>query len=190
MRTIASLAVLGLALSGCSTLDAVSSALDDPEPNIGPCPAAFALYDAHRVVEFANNEEVYANVGFTGEILNVRSQCSYYGDNPILANLEIDLGFGRGPAAQGNSHTYEYFVAITRVNIGVIEKEIFPLQVRFSGDEDRTFLTETIDAISIPRAEPGTSGSNFEILVGFELSDEELAYNRSGRRFRVIAGQE
>ena len=49
--------------------------------------------------------------------------------------------------------------------------------------------TETIDAISIPRFDEGTSGANFEILVGFELSEEELAFNRSGQRFRVAAGQ-
>ena len=28
----------------------------------------------------------------------MRSFCSYYGERPILANLEIDMGFGRGPA--------------------------------------------------------------------------------------------
>ncbi|MBR9826400.1 MAG: hypothetical protein GYB36_11460 [Alphaproteobacteria bacterium] len=190
MRIIASFAVLGLALSGCSTLSTVGDALGSPEPNVGPCPTAFALYDAHRQVEFVTGEEAYGNVGFTAEILNVRSQCSYYGDNPILANLEIDMGFGRGPAARGDRHTYEYFVAITRVNVGVIDKQVFPIEVRFDRDEDRIFLTETIDAISIPRAAPDTSGINFEILVGYELTDEQLAYNRSGRRFRVIAGQE
>ena len=85
---------------------------------------------------------------------------------------------------------YQYFVAVTRRDIGVIHRETFPLNVRFDSDQDRRYFTDTIDAISIPRAEEDTSGANFEILVGFELTDEQLAYNRSGQRFRVAAGQD
>ncbi|MFS2318708.1 hypothetical protein RMQ97_12280 [Maricaulis sp. D1M11] len=185
MRTLALLAAATL-LTGCQS---VSDALSSAPPNAGPCPTAFSLYDAHRVVEFEGEQVNYANVGFTGEILNVRSLCSYYDERPILISMELDMGFGRGPAADSNVHTYEYFVAVTRRDRGVITKESFPIQVRFDADEDRVFLTETIDAISIPRANETISGGNFEILVGFELTEEQLAYNRSGQRFRVQAGQ-
>lgn len=187
MRSIAVIAAAAALLSGCQSLREV---VEDPEPNIGPCPSALSLYDAHRVVEFTGDEVVYGNIGYTGEILAVRSLCSYYGERPILANLEIDMGFGRGPAAVGTENTYDYFVAITRRDRAVIHKESFPVRVRFREGEDRVFMTETIDAISIPRATPDTSGQNFEILVGFELTEEQIAYNRSGQRFRVAAGQE
>ncbi|OLF80854.1 hypothetical protein AWH62_14135 [Maricaulis sp. W15] len=186
-RSLALIAAMSGLLSSCQS---VTNVLADPEPNAGPCPSALSLYDAHRIVELRDGEVAYENVGFTGEVLAVRSLCSYYGERPILANLEIDFGFGRGPAAQGRERTYEFFVAITRRDMAVIEKEIFPIRVRFDADEDRVFLTETIDAISIPRADEGTSGTNFEILVGFELTDEQLAFNRSGQRFRVAAGQD
>ena len=33
------------------------------------------------------------------------------------------------------------------------------------------------------------SGENFEILVGFELTPEQLQFNRDGRRFRIDAGE-
>ena len=143
-----------------------------------------------RLVELRAGEVAYENIGFTGEVLAVRSLCSYYGERPILANLEIDFGFGRGPAAQGSERTYEYFVAVTRRDMAVMAKEVYPVRVRFAPDQDRVFLTETIDAISIPRANEGTSGVNFEILVGFELTPEQIAFNRSGQRFRVAAGQD
>lgn len=187
MRNLAVIAALAGLLTGCQT---VSERLSPAEPNVGPCPSALSLYDAHRIVELHGADVTYENIGFTGEIIGVRSLCSYYGDRPILANLEIDIGFGRGPAAQGSSHTYRYFVAVTRRDIAVIEKEVFPIEVRFRAGEDRVFLTETIDAISIPRAQADTSGSNFEILVGFELTPEQIEYNRSGQRFRVSAGQD
>lgn len=187
MRSLLILAAASASLSACSS---TQNFLAETPDNVGPCPSALSLYDAHRVVRFSGDDEVYDNVGFTGEILNVRSLCSYYDDRPIIANLEIDMGFGRGPAAIGDVAQYEYFVAVTRRDRAVIHTEVFPMTVRFRGDDDRVFLTETIEAISIPRAEATTSGSNFEILVGFELTDEELAYNRAGKRFRVAAGQE
>tara|TARA_R110000868_G_scaffold76499_2_gene219891 strand:- start:36451 stop:37014 length:564 start_codon:yes stop_codon:yes gene_type:complete len=187
MRPFAILAAAAFMLSGCQS---VVGALSTPVPNIGPCPAALSLYDAHRIVQLEGGEVRYENVGFTGEILAVRSLCSYSGERPILANLELDMGFGRGPAAVGESHTYEYFVAVTRRDTAVIAKEVFPVTVRFNAGQDRVFRTETIDAISIPRANADTSGINFEILVGFELTPEELAFNRSGQRFRVGAGQD
>ncbi|WP_138511695.1 hypothetical protein [Maricaulis alexandrii] len=186
VRSFAALAFAAGLLSGCQS---VSSVLESPEPNAGPCPSALSLYDAHRLVEI-DGEVAYENVGFTGEILAVRSLCSYYGERPILANLELDMGFGRGPAANGQSRTYEYFVAVTRRDSAVIHKEVFPITVRFDEGEDRVYLTETIDAISIPRADETTSGLNFEIIVGFELTPEQIAFNRSGQRFRVAAGQD
>ncbi len=186
VRSFAALALAAGMLTGCQT---VSNVLESPEPNAGPCPSALSLYDAHRIVEL-EGEVAYENVGFTGEILAVRSLCSYYGERPIIANLELDMGFGRGPAADGRVRTYEYFVAVTRRDIGVIHKEVFPITVRFDADEDRVYLTETIDAISIPRADETTSGVNFEIIVGFELTPEQIAFNRSGQRFRVSAGQD
>ncbi|WP_300545754.1 hypothetical protein [Maricaulis sp.] len=187
VRSFAALALAAGLVSGCST---VQEALASPEPNAGPCPSALSLYDAHRVVDIHGDEVNYESVGFTGEILAVRSLCSYYGERPIIANLELDMGFGRGPAARGEARTYEYFVAVTRRDMAVIHKETFPITVRFDPGQDRVYLTETIDAISIPRAEANTSGTNFEIIVGFELTPEQLAFNRSGQRFRVAAGQD
>lgn len=187
VRSFAALAAAAGLLSGCQSL---SDRLASPEQNSGPCPSALSLYDAHRLVEIHGDEVAYENVGFTAEILAVRSLCSYYGERPILANLELDMGFGRGPAAVGDSHTYEFFVAVTRRDVAVIEKEVFPVTVRFERGEDRVYRTERIDAIQIPRANADTSGVNFEIIAGFELTPEQLAFNRSGQRFRVAAGQD
>ena len=47
--------------------------------------------------------------------------------------------------------------------------------------------TEHINRIVIPRANADISGENFEILVGFDLTPEQLQFNRDGRRFRIDA---
>jgi len=178
-----------LALAGCQT---VRDNFGTPEQNPGPCPNALSLYDAHRYVEIVGDEVTINNVGFTGEILDVASLCRYTDarPGPINADLAIRLAFGRGPAAVGDTHTYEYFVAVTRTDNAVIDRQVYPIRVRFERGQDRAVVTETFDRIAIPRADQTTSGANFEIIVGFVLSEEQIEFNRSGLRFRVNAGQD
>jgi len=174
------------ALSACST---VTNRFSDEE-NVGPCPNAFALYDAVRVVNFeGDGSEVFENVGFTAEIQDVSTLCRYVGDNPINADIELDIGFGRGPAAQGNRHTYTYWIAITRRDMAVIDKRMIEVDVRFPSGEDRVFLRERIPNVIIPRANEDTSGTNFEIILGFELTPEQLEFNREGKRFTLESAQ-
>ncbi len=180
-----SLAAAASALvSGCSSL---SDSLDT-RPNAGPCPVAASLYDASRKVEI-KGEELYSNVGFTGEIIGVSGLCRYVDDQPIDMDMEITFAFGRGPAAEGDTASYDYFVSVTRRNRAVLEKRVFPLTVTFPKGADRVTATETINKIVIPRSDETISGLNFEVLVGFDLSEDELNFNRAGKRFRVNAGQ-
>lgn len=180
----AGFSLIALGVSGCSS---VQDSLDS-RPNEGPCPVVASLYDAARKVEIKGSE-VFANVGFTGEVVGVHSFCRYVGEDPIKMEMEIDFALGRGPMAEGDSHNYSYFVAVTRRGRAVIDKRTFPLNVKFPDGADRVTVTETIENVIIPRRDATVSGSNFEVFVGFELNDEELEFNRAGKRFRVNAGQ-
>ena len=181
-------AVAATMLSGCRTAQEVFQVGEAAEANPGPCPESFALYDAARIVEF-NGPESYSNVGFTAEINKVSSLCRYYSDRPIEADLTLDIAFGRGPAARGSVGTYNYFVAVTRKNIDVIEKKTYPISIPFPAGQDIVQATEYVERIIIPRANENTSGANFEIIVGFELTPEQIAFNADGKRFRVSAGK-
>ena len=191
MKKLVTLAIIGaLTLAGCKSTAEALSIGEAGERNAGPCPRAFALYDAARIVEFRGDEQRFDNVGFTGQITKVRSLCRYVGDNPITGNVDISFELGRGPAASQSEAVYQYWVAITRKNIAVIDKQTFPLQVTFPPGVDRVSVTDTIDDFVISRAKDTTSGENFEIIVGFEVTEAQRAFNSEGRRFRVGAGQE
>ncbi len=180
--------ILLIALGGCRSTREALQIGEAGERNPGPCPRAFSLYDAQRQVEIKGAES-FSNVGFTAEMGKIRSLCRYYGTAPIIADLSINMDFGRGPAAEGQVGNYEYFVAVTRKNIGVIHKEVFPIQVNFPAGVDRVSRTERINEIYIPRAGENTSGVNFEIITGFVVTPEQRAFNADGKRFRVSAGQ-
>src|SRR5206468_3186859 len=73
--------------------------------NAGPCPFVKTLYDASRYVEFKDDREASANVGFTGEIQNLSAGCQYKEDEPIKVTLDVLFEMGKGPQAQGASKT-------------------------------------------------------------------------------------
>lgn len=156
--------------------------------NAGPCPYVKVLYDAGRFLEFKDGKETAANVGWTGEIQGVSAGCQYKDSDPIRVQVDLLFAMGRGPAAVGQSKTYRYWVAVTSRNQSVIAKEYFDLPVTFAAGEDRVFVRDTVANVTIPRANADTSGANFEVLIGFDVTPQMAAFNRDGKRFRVNAG--
>lgn len=180
-RTVLAAALVA-GLGGCFNLSDLSD-----DPNVGPCPVAAVLYDANRVVEVKGVER-HENVGFTGQVEGVRGFCRYIGDNPITMEIEIDFAFGKGPKADGDTQTYPYFVSVTRRDRMVLAKDVSQVIVKFPQGTDIVRRTEKVDGIVIPRATGTVSGTNFEVIVGFDLTEEQLAYNRSGKRFTINTG--
>lgn len=157
--------------------------------NAGPCPFVKSLYDAARYVEFKEGREASANVAWSGEIQGISAGCQYKDDEPIQLRMEVLFEVGKGPQSEGREKTYRYWVAVTDRNRSVLAKETFDLPVTFPEGEDRLYVTENINNITIPRASISTSGSNFEVLIGFEVTPQMAAFNRDGKRFRLNVEQ-
>ncbi len=156
--------------------------------NAGPCPYVKVLYDAARYVEFKDNREASAAVSYSGEIQGISAGCQYKDEEPIKVTMEILFELGKGPLAEGSSKNYRYWVAVTQRGESVLAKEYFDLPINFAAGQDRVYATETINQITIPRATMTTSGANFEVLVGFDVTPQMAAFNREGKRFRLNAG--
>jgi len=156
--------------------------------NAGPCPYVKVLYDAGRFQEFKDDREAAANVAWTGEIQGISAGCEYKDAEPIRVQVELLFALGKGPQASGASKHYRYWIAVTDRNQSVLAKEYFDLPVTFKPGEDRAMVRETIGGIVIPRATLETSGANFEVLIGFDVTPQMAAFNRDGKRFRVTAG--
>ncbi len=183
MRKLATFAA-ALSLAACTS--SLGDVLDS-RPNSGPCPSGASIYDSARIVEFASDELIYSNITYSAEIVGVRLFCKYADGEPLLAEVELDFAFGKGPQADARTHVYPYYVAVTRRNSRVLSKQHFAVEADFrSGEVAGT--RELIGKIVIPRADESISGANFEILVGFDLTPEQLEFNRAGKRFRLDAG--
>ena len=174
-------------LSGCASK--IADNLNSRQ-NAGPCPSVGALYDASRYVKFAgaDDKQLYSDIEYTGEVMDARLYCRYVGDNPLEAEVEIDFAFGKGPVATSDSHIYPYYVAVTRRNGKVLAKEYFNVEADFKGSQ-LTGKTDIIGRIEIPRIDESISGTNFEVIIGVDLTEEQLEFNRAGKRFRLDAGK-
>src|SRR5205823_14505867 len=114
--------------------------------------------------------EAAATVAFTGEIEVLSAGGQYKDDEPIRLTMDILFELGKGPQAQGASKTYHYWVAVTDRNREVIARQDFELPVSFPAGKDRVYVTDAVNNITIPRGTSTTSGSNFEVLVGFDVT--------------------
>ncbi|WP_298324944.1 Tat pathway signal sequence domain protein [Asticcacaulis sp.] len=149
----------------------------------GPCPYVKVLYEAARYHEFAENKEASSDATWTGQINGVASDCAYKGDEPIEIAMIIGFSLGKGPKAPADTNTYRYWVAVTDRDKAVLAKEYFDLPVRFNGQQTVDVATR-VENIVIPRAGSTVAGSNFEVLVGFDVTPQMVDFNRQGKRFR------
>lgn len=156
--------------------------------NAGPCPYVKILYDAARTIEFKDDQPAAGAVGYTGEIEGLSAGCQYKSTDPIHVSVDLLFGLGRGPQAVGSQHDYAYWVAVTDRNNGVIAKQYFTVHAQFPAGVDRVMVKDSVGGIVIPRADRNVSGSNFEVLIGFDVTPEMADFNRQGKRFRANAG--
>lgn len=174
----------GALIAAAATTAACSSVnKKEREANPAPCPNVVVLNEAARILEF-DGEEQLENIAYTGEITNVNIACRYFGDEPIDAEISVDMAFGKGPKGDNGKKYFTYFVAVTRKDLEVITKKEFTVPVDFKDDREVVVIEEEIDKIVISRTNEDVSGVNFEIIIGFALTPEQAIFNRSGKSLK------
>ena len=167
------LGAAALALSACGGNDVAQ----------GLCPATGVLSDATKIIQFAPGAaEEIGNVIVAGEILNTSSGCVYR-ESGVTAGVGITIRMQTGQAgAKARQVTYKltYFVALTDANDRVLEKTFYQATLRLRNDTVSETL-ETVDDIRIGLSE-GQSGADFRVIVGFQLTPQQLAYNRKQKK--------
>lgn len=168
------LPTLTLALLGCETIQSLNFSSEPTSPD--PCPIAVVAEEAARLTRFdpGTNRDP-RNILFEAEIPGLNGDCGH-GDTEIDIDLQVRIVAGRGPANTTQQATIPYFVAITRTDKTILAREAFEATIEFPGNQTRNETIEEIEQ-TIPFGE-GDSGANYVIVVGFEMTPEELEYNR------------
>jgi len=176
------LAVLGavalpLALGGCSMF---GSGDDEPDLTAGfqPCPPIGVLQDADRVTVFNGRGMDITDVVMRAEIRKAVTKCEYdKGDGVISVDLAFDGKAELGPAATSRNMTLRAFVTVARPDGRIVNKKVYDLPVAFEGAARQVGFLKTVEGTELPYNER-VNGASYEILVGFQLTREQLDYNR------------
>ncbi len=156
----------------------------------GPCPYVKVLYDAARYHQFKNDVQTTSAAMWTGEINGIQSECAYTGTDPIQVGMDVSFSLGRGPQAEGQTNVYHYWIAVTERDKTVLAKQEFELPVTFAEGQQRVDVNTRLEGIYIPRKDITVSGSNFEVLIGFDVTPQMAEFNREGKHFRYVTPTE
>ncbi len=178
----AAAAVLALVLGGCSAYEAVFGE-DAPPP---PCPYVGVLPDAKDIVKFRPGQgRDLIDIVYESELTNIGRSCAYdidedTGEGTLTVEIGVFIDVARGPANRDRKAEFAYFIVITDSAKKVLNKQEFPVKINFPGNLSRLTWADDPDAPAIVHIplKAGKSGRDFKIFIGFQLSPEELEFNR------------
>lgn len=147
------------------------------------CPSAKVLGDAQRISQFkpgAGRDII--DVQFEAQIEGLLVTCTYDDDEKVLtATSKIAIVAERGPGAETDKTTFPFFVALLDSEENVVKKQVFDSPFRFQPGFRRGKVEEEIEQV-FPKVNP-KDGVKYHILIGFQLTEEQLKFNRT-RRFQ------
>ena len=148
------------------------------------CPRVAVLNSAGSLTRFApGSGRDILDIDFQADMADVVSACR---DNqtrdgrPItLVALAPVLVASRGPANRDHQARFSYFVSVIDSGQQILTKQIFPVEIDFTGNRNRVVLRDDnpLITVDVPNAK-GVGARGYEILVGFQLTQDEIDYNR------------
>lgn len=171
-RAAAAGAVLALAVAGCGST---------PEP--AECPPVSVLSEAASLTRFAPGPgRDLVDVDFRAELTDLRSGCVYAREEGGASKLVVAVGPAvaatRGPANENRKADFQYFVSVVGADADILNKQLFAVSVTFPGNSTRVDVVQDDPPVSIDLPIAAEGEGYYEILLGLQLSEDELLYNR------------
>lgn len=174
-------------VAACSALPVAIPGLPQTQrPEPPPCPNVTIMDAASRVTKFLPGQgRDISDIVLVVGVSDFQGFCETrtIDERTQVVNVEITIVFraDKGPANRSGSGEFSYFVAVVDSAEQILAKEVFPVAVAFGTGRNRVFA----DDIAYQEIEllTGESAANYEVIIGLQLSNEELARNRelSGR---------
>lgn len=169
-RFRAVIVLAALAMAACSSDGEVGDGA------IGLCPQTAILDDPSQIVRFKSDTgKGPGDLLFHTQIKTFSGECEF-DEKEIALDLRISMETLRGPANAKGEAGFTYFVAVLGLDKKILVRQKFPLIVKFDSNEAKMKFTEAI-TVYIPRRK-NDSTADYLVYLGYEMTPEELAYNR------------
>lgn len=166
LKVFLAIAVTAALLAGCSTKEDTL------------CPGAAALVEASTLTGFApGTTPDPARSLYRVFVSNVTTDCSI-DRHERTADSSVDISFvaTRAPTGDAAQYRVPYFVAV-RQGADIIAKKMFWATFAFAPGEASTNFDQSIDSTVVKIAND-KQPYDYQILVGIQLTREQLEYNR------------
>jgi hypothetical protein len=166
-------AVLAAALLLASCNDAV----------IPVCPSVSVLSDTADLTVFrAGAPRDPSGEAYTAAIDNIRSSCTYKkGTAFSVSNVSFTVRAVRAPSPDAARYVLPYFLTTSQGD-RLLGKKNLRLVLSFPAGSAAASVDETLDDTTV-NLEPGHPPTDYQLLVGFQLSEAERAYNQKRVRY-------
>ncbi len=98
-------------------------------------------------------------------------------DQSVDATISMRFQIDRGPAAPSRAVQLPWFIALLDADNNVINRQTFVLPAQFGVNTTRAAVSSQPVEISFPVGQERRA-QDYRIMVGFQLTEDELAQNR------------
>ena len=172
--------VIAAAVALMATVAACSSNRDEAPA----CPATAVVSDAGTITRFGPGPaRDLLNVDLQGEIADLVVACNDKAKRDGVQVAEVVVApiivASRGPANLNRTPILRYFVSVVDANQQILQKQAFDLPLDFTDNRTRLVIRDDDPPIKIyvPNRK-GSGARGYQVLVGFQLTQEELTYNQ------------
>jgi hypothetical protein len=178
--------ISALALSACGAGRAVGDAAGGLfEARQGACPTIGILADPERVTVFNGQGRDLPDVRYSAHMTDATTSCDYGrsgGQRYVFSRVRLNFDAQLGSAARPDAVDIPYFVAVVkRDNDEILTKETYTIHAPFDAGRRAVQMEDSIARIAIP-VETVADGGFYEIIVGLDLTADQLDYNRRDER--------
>ena len=198
------LTIAALSLSACQTLESALDTAGDIADNFtedafgdsikpntkgdlalsftNTCPQINVVEELSKLHEFAKNEKPSVDSLISKAHMTQEQTSCVTENNNLIINMQIAIKSELGNKAKIRKNdkpffAYPFFVAVADEKGFVLAKEVFAASVTFKRNETEHNYYENIRQI-IPMRK-GRMQDSLNIYLGFQLNDQQLAYNRN-----------
>ena len=145
----------------------------------GQCPRVEAVEELNTLSQFTTAQTHSPdNLISKIKIQDLQSTCAF-DENTVTIDVTMNFAAMLGPhgvKGETNMFSYPFFVAVTKSSGAILAKELFTAPIKFKPGTTAQAYSEKMRQI-IP-LEHRDKGYNYKILVGFQLTPDQLSYNR------------
>jgi len=146
---------------------------------VPPCPIVRVDQNTAIITKFRNANETDPDAAlYKAQIVSFEGSCSFNSDG-VEVNISIDLVIKNRPLDGLEAENFYYFVSLPRFFPDKSGKKVFSIQTEILPDSnDSQKFRESGISVFIPLEDRMLAASH-DIYIGFQLTDEQLRYNRS-----------